>query len=254
MKSGWLESYYEALEFFYWEPQHLGRKKHSSAEFDTLPKVKRHLRNMEVTLNHNIHQFLALAPRALRNKFLGLCLGRDVSGDFVMEFRDGDKKFNLMNSTQPDLLFISSESTISVEMKIGAKSSIAQIQKYALLALAMEQIDGQKDSHALGLLGPGDFSSQFKEGIASLSELRKAIQDADHEKFLSKQPLRLRNEPSRFKQIVETLQIGFTNYQSFATMLEASMPDASDFSDGAEVFRNLIQGMKGELKIRRLAP
>ncbi len=36
MTGGWLDSYYEALEFFYWEPQHLGRKKHATAEFNTI--------------------------------------------------------------------------------------------------------------------------------------------------------------------------------------------------------------------------
>ncbi len=84
MTSGWLDSYYEALEFFYWEPQHPGRKKHATAEFNTLPKVRKHLRRMEVTLNHNIHQFLALAPRTLRNRFLGLFVGREVDNDFAM--------------------------------------------------------------------------------------------------------------------------------------------------------------------------
>ena len=66
MTMSWLDSYYEAVEFFYWEPQHIGRKKHVPGEFNTFEKVHKHLRQMEVTLNHNINQFLLLAPESLR--------------------------------------------------------------------------------------------------------------------------------------------------------------------------------------------
>ena len=30
----WAEAYYEALESFCWEPQHIGRKKHPSVKFN----------------------------------------------------------------------------------------------------------------------------------------------------------------------------------------------------------------------------
>ncbi len=74
MESNWLDGYYEALEFFYAEPQHIFLKRDSAAELATLAKVvkkasraedvKRHLRKMEVILNHNIRQFFLLAPGA----------------------------------------------------------------------------------------------------------------------------------------------------------------------------------------------
>ena len=71
MEANWLDSYYEALEFFYWEPQHIGRKKNVDSEFNTIEKVVKHLRRIEVTLNHNINQFLILAPAALRACLFG---------------------------------------------------------------------------------------------------------------------------------------------------------------------------------------
>ena len=66
MATTWLDGYYEALKFFYWEPQHIGRKKDVARPVINLEKVMKHLRSMEVTLNHNINQFLLLAPIALR--------------------------------------------------------------------------------------------------------------------------------------------------------------------------------------------
>jgi len=38
MESTWLDSYDEAVEFFYWEPQHIGRKKYAGT------KTNRHVR------------------------------------------------------------------------------------------------------------------------------------------------------------------------------------------------------------------
>ena len=73
----WLDSYYEALEFFYWEPQHLRSKTDASVEAKELAEIAKkstrveqvtsHLREMEVTLNHNIKQFFLLAPDAFLN-------------------------------------------------------------------------------------------------------------------------------------------------------------------------------------------
>ena len=36
----WAEAYYEALESFCWEPQHLGRKKHPSVKFNSPDKTE----------------------------------------------------------------------------------------------------------------------------------------------------------------------------------------------------------------------
>ena len=82
MIPNWLDSYYEALEFFYWEPQHLGLKKNVSNELDTIEKVEKHLRKMEVTLNHNTNQFLLLAPVALRTRLFQECFNRTF-GSFL---------------------------------------------------------------------------------------------------------------------------------------------------------------------------
>ena len=38
MEPSWLETYYTALEFFYWEPQHLGLKKNQDTKLDSRDK------------------------------------------------------------------------------------------------------------------------------------------------------------------------------------------------------------------------
>jgi len=252
MQNSWIDTYYDSLEFFYWEPQHLGKKKHDNAEFKSLKHVQKHVRNMEVTLNHNIQQFFSLAPNELRNNLFLQFFNQEFSGIFSLDERDVDKKYNLVNSTQPDIVFTSPTTTVSIEMKVGAKSTITQVLKYALLSLAIELIDGVKRSHYLGLLGPGTFTRQWKEAFTTPEDLRVALMNADTQTFIAKQPAHFRSHRERFKEILANLVIGFQDYESFADVLLKGSPNPDDKTNGAEVYRNLISGMVGELKFRKL--
>lgn len=252
MEANWLDSYYEALEFFYWEPQHIGRKKNTDSEFNTLAKVVKHLRQMEVTLNHNINQFLLLAPATFRVRLFNEFFGSGFELDFEMHGRGIDTDFTLGNAVQPDFLFISDAEVISIEMKVGAKSSIDQVLKYALLGLAAELRADSKKAHYLGFLGVGDFSNQWKETFASPIELRQALNGANLRTFLQKQPLRFREHQERFDIIVEQLRLGFVNYARFAEILQTDVPPLTDQTPGAHVYRNLVSGLLAEFSRRRL--
>lgn len=250
----WVDSYYEALEFFYWEPQHLGRKKHSNAEFDTAPKVRKHLRKMEVTLNQNLHQFFLLAPDSLRNELFSRLFGSTLRGRLSLEGRNVDEKFKLQNATQPDILFTSEAQTVALEMKVGSKSSLTQVLKYALLGLAVELQLGSEKEHFLGFLGAGSFSDQWKERFDSIEGLQQALMEADHAPFLEKQPLHFRKHAPRFVQIVKSLSFCFVTYEELAGYLLRESPLPSDVSLTAQVYRKLIEGVTGELRLRKLTP
>ena len=253
MEANWLDSYYEALEFFYWEPQHIGRKKHVSAEFNTLEKVTKHLRRIEVTLNHNISQFFLLAPAALRNDLFKELFARPFDHPFIMHGRGVDAEFELVNSMQPDFLFTSDTELVSLEMKVGAKSSVSQVLKYALLGLAVEMRVGAPRHHYLAFLGAGEFANQWQEQYASVDDLRHDIASTALASFLHKQPIRFREHQSRFIEIVENLHLAFINYPRFAAFLRGATPLKSDTSPGAAVYRKLISGLLGEFSRRQLA-
>jgi len=250
VKSSWVEGYYEALEFFYWEPQHLGRKKHEASRFKTLKEVQDHLRLMEVTLNHQIKQFFALAPKSFRNRLFGRALKTTVSGEFVLVGSELDREYSLSNATQPDFLFTAPDATVSVEMKIEAKSNVSQVLKYALLGLAVEQQDKCRRKHHLIFLGVGGFGDLWKERFRSLGELKQVL-ETKKESFLDGRPERLRAERARYEEIVSTLSIGFLSYGAFADLLRTER-DSLDDSMGAQVYRNLIDGMLHELNERKI--
>ncbi|MEP7306397.1 MAG: hypothetical protein ABJA98_12845, partial [Acidobacteriota bacterium] len=248
----WIDSYYEALEFLYWEPQHLGRKTNPVAELNTLEKVKRRLRRMEVTLNHNIAQFFLLAPDSFRNDLFAELFAQPFTGRLEMFGRAAELELELVNSMQPDLAFVSEVDVVSLEMKVGSKSSVTQVLKYALLGLAVEMRVGMPRSHYLALLGPGRFDTLWQARFETLSDLSNAIAEADLAEFLRKQPVRFRSNQDRFNQIVQNMRVSFLNYDRLAAFLRRSSPSEREQSPGAEVYRKLLAGMLGELTIRNL--
>lgn len=253
IETSWLQSYYEALQFFYWEPQHLGRKKHANAEFNTLEKVAKHLGQIEVTLNHNLSQFFHLAPSRFRHRLFNRLFGVSFESNFILHGRDVDTTFELGNSMQPDLMFTSDEALISIEMKVGAKSSVSQVLKYALLGLAVELRADAPRRHFLAFLGRGTFADQWQERFQTVQALQAATAIADQRAFLEKCPLRFHAHGDRFSAIVSELVMSFMSYAEFASTLRNELPLPTDTSEGGEVYARLLNGVLQELKRRGLA-
>src|SRR5438309_11402969 len=131
----------------------------SSSHFGT---VKKHLREMEVTLNHNIKQFFDLAPDSLRNKLFEVVFEKPMKDAFELQGRDVlESYFGPKNVMQPDFLFVSEVAIVSIDMKVKSKSSIDQVMKYALLGLVVEKQEQQQKQHYLILLGRGTLEDQF---------------------------------------------------------------------------------------------
>jgi hypothetical protein len=249
----WTGSYYEALEFFYWEPQHLGRKKYANTTLTSVDKVREHLHRMEVTLNHNLHQFLLLAPTTLMTRILRVAFGLTYKGPFTLHGRNVDAEFRLQNSVQPDLLLTTEDNAISVELKLGAKCSVSQVLKYALLGLAVELHRGHRIDHALLLMGRGEFRRQWYEQLSSCADLQAEIVSADLAGFMSRQPVHFREHSGRFAEIVRSLRLAYLDYERFAAVLREAFPREDEQSEGAEAYRNLLSGMIHELRRRTLA-
>ena len=254
MQPDWVASYYEALEFFHREPQHIGHPKHASARFDSLEKVRRHLHRMEVTLNHTLRQFFLLAPSSLRNELFAALFTRRFSRPFELHGADAVGHSDLAKAMQPDLVFVSEAEAVAIEMKLRATCSLRRVLEYALLGLAVESQAGEPRKHYLALLGAGDFPRQWRERFASVTTLRIALGKEDLASFLRGQPARFQKHEDRFREIVTTLDIAFFTYSDLAAFLREAAPPDSDRAPGAEVYRKLIAGMQAELRGRGLAP
>lgn len=254
MEESWIARYYEAVTFFYWEPQHLGRQKNAKVTL-TAERMRTRIELMEVTLNHQLNQFFSLAPRSLRTRLFERVLGVTLfSTDFCMAGRECDKEYELRNAMQPDFPFVAQDlkQAVFMEMKIGAKTSIEQLLKYVLLALSVELKHKMEMKHSHVLLGKGTFSGLWKRQLASVDHLRPLLTEKEIDAFLVGKSASIRDNKARFCEIVSEMQIGFITYQDLSQCLEAEI-EASDGCAGAEVYCNLVNGMIGELRRRKLA-
>lgn len=252
MEPDWTASYYEALEFLYREPQHIGCKPRAGAEFETLAKVTQHLHRIEVTLNQNLHQFFLLAPTGLRNELFASLFTRRFSHPFTLHRSNVDGEFALENAMQPDLLFVSDIEAVAMEIRLGRRWSLTQVLEYALMALAVELHLGAPRRYCFALVGTGDFPSQWEEQYSSVTKLKIALGHEDPILFLGTQADRFRKHEDRFMEIVAGLDLAFLSFADFAASLRDAAPSDTDMSPGAEVYRRLIAGMLAEFDRRRL--
>lgn len=247
----WVNLYYEALTFYFWEPQHLGRSKAANTKLNTLAKVMTHVESLEVSLNHLLKQFFYLAPDSLRNKLFVQILGHASTGSYFMQGREEDLK--LRNAMQPDFLFTSPGQTVSIEMKLNAKATLKQIQKYALLALAVELSDGRQRDHALVLLGPGSFVSLWAGAqFQTPQALCEALIVNSSIDFLNRYPKLFSSQLERYRGILRSLDVAFVTYSDLYKYILQFGPNEHDLTPGAEVYRKLIRGLGHELDRRKL--
>lgn len=151
---------------------------------------------------------------------------------------------------QPDFLFTGDTRSISIEMKVEAKSCTDQVLKYALLALAVEHKEPSVKQHSLVLLGKGSFSSFGRERFGSIEELRVSL-EARKDSFLYERPRHLLQYKLRFDEIVSSLEIGFLSYEQLASLLRNEEIGSSTEISG--VYGKLLRGLLIELVCRKLA-
>jgi hypothetical protein len=250
---GWEDHYYDILEFYFAEPQHLNRLKYGPEKTYKFPKVKKRLQRLEVPLNHIMAQFFLLAPDAFCRALFTEMFDRRFEHEFVLYGRDVDTEFRLENSVQPDFTFLSDDDVVCMEMKLDARCSVDQILKYALLGLAVELREKKTKTHRLAVLGRGPFC-KWDGGFKSLDAVKEAVQHADLTTFLRGKPADFRDRQEQFNLIVEQIQehLQFWTYGSLAHFLTRNMPNPDDYSPGADVYRKLLCGMIKEFKKRGL--
>jgi hypothetical protein len=166
-------------------------------------------------------------------------------------------EFELLNTNQPDFLFTSDSATVSLEMKVDAKTCVEQVMKYALLHLAVERVRNRQMQHSLIFLGKGAFPNLWKtsELYASPADLRLDLSSGAFMErttvFLNTTPGRFRESVNSYSEILASLSIGYLTYDAFADVLKRERA-ACGTSVDSQVYRNLIEGMLRELHRRSL--
>ncbi|MEJ2649900.1 MAG: hypothetical protein P8016_16015 [Sedimentisphaerales bacterium] len=249
----WTSEYYEILEFYFWEPQHLGRAKSSKCRYATPVEALKHVQKMEVSLNHMLNLFFRLAPSEVLLHLIADTTGNRAQSAMHLLSRQEVSAFCQL--VQPDLMFQGDSMNFSIEMKLNAKSSLEQAWKYALLHTLADMHNGKDRASYLMFLGKGKFSSLWKENIKSPSELYGFLRNAKLEKFQRKAEA-VENISIDWKRVKETLEktsILYWNYQTLKLFLKEFTEPLVNASGAEQTFVHLINGLLAEIERRKLA-
>ncbi len=248
----WTSEYYDVMEFYYWEPQHLGKIKNQNSRYNSAGKALSHIQNMEVSLNHMFNVFFRLAPSSFINQVISASFPVTIEENFLPQGRYAVSEFSSM--VQPDLLFSSDETNFSIEMKIGSKSSLEQVYKYSLLHwLEQEHSTFTKKSFLL-YMGRNSFSDLWTESFSTTEELKKQVLASDIDNLKIKVS---KNETTSIKweevqSLLDNTAIAYCSYSEFATLLREFPIQLSEKSEAFETIEKLFNGLYLELERRGL--
>lgn len=167
----WTDEYREIVEFYYWEPQHIGRSL-SGKRFKNADEMYAHINGLEVSLNQILNIFFSLLPLINID-----CINGDTSNVLISSWQLETIIREQKNATQPDMFFTGSKKNIAIELKTGSKSSLDQVLKY----VRFNQYIGKDTVLPLDLyfLTPErEITSIFKEKYSSIGELQTEIKAA----------------------------------------------------------------------------
>jgi len=185
----WTENYWEIVDEFYWVPSYLGLKsipqkywkldKHTV----TMPRVmtnssgplyrrigasKDHptfVRRQEETFNHIFNLALSIVPGEVVSHLFGDLIGVSGVHDYKLVSNSVCREYPWIsgaNVTTPDSFLLSTESTLAIEIKFNAKTSLDQLAKYVAL-IAGEEVYGDRHEHlSLLYIYPSKASEKFQ--------------------------------------------------------------------------------------------
>jgi hypothetical protein len=253
MAGHWNTEYYDNLEYFFWEPQHLGRMKNPNSKIQSVHDAVRKLRRMEVCLNHQMNLFFRLAPKSYQVEFFEACFGTTLEDDWTLIGREFDKLWNVQNVTQPDIFFAGQNSSVGVELKLGSKLTLEQVLKYAVLSIHEQAHFGAKKDFYLLFMGRGEFENQWKERFPDIESMKTALSSVRLSETGKSWAKKFDGRDEEILEAARNTKFGFMNYETFAITLSKFNQSIDLASPYATTISELFNGMSAELRERELA-
>ena len=245
----WNEVYNEIIDFYFWEPQHIGRTKCQDPKYKGLKEVLNHIDQMEVSLNHQLLFFFSLLPSSIAKELFEKSLNNKFDDNFALDGKMvGEMLSSIKDMTQPDFVFFGEKNIIYIEMKTDTKSSLEQVFKYSLFHLLIEDKLNKKLEPNLLFLGKGNFKNLFREHFDNSLELKNALLEYQPPITTKKGRFNVADFQNRLSELYNNIRIDFINYQQFDNFLSNERSNTKD----NEILSKLIDGMRDEFKRRKL--
>lgn len=244
--NSWSAEYYEILEFYFWESQHLGKIKNPLSRYSSFEKVLEHVLKMEVSLNHQFNTFFSLLPNSILCELFFAITGKKYSCEFVFSSKATRMLVEEFKSiTQPDLLFRSQDSLVCIEMKLQAKTDMEQLMKYLLLSVLEAERSAVEKDFTLIFIGKGEFKDLFKEKFQNMEEAVAAFAEYSIPEFSKNGKIPLSKYEKKLHEVLARTTLVYINYHDFGQLLRDKALDTEN-----EVLKKLYTGLIEELERR----
>ncbi len=275
----WTTKYWDIVDRYYWTLHNLGLKSYklkSFAETEThylIPKkslpnknpiyqrvkkdveVVHTLRGDEEALNDIFDLTFGIAPDQVIKRLFFDRLSIEDDGPFKslgLEVRQRYGWPQHANITQQDGLFVSEDSALAVEIKLGAKTNPYQIIKYAMLLCYEEQYSGRKRNLGLIFIRPESCSKLLtKESGFEWPEL------VDPEKFFDSIPISKRSNKrvndfvelngGHFLSVLERMKFGCVSWRDFNSSLSKILGELDYSKQGDQTLQRLLEGFQRQI-------
>lgn len=164
----WTDEYREIVEFYYWQPQEIGRAG-GKKRFKNADDMYDHINKMEVSLNHILNIFFSLYPIHKID-----CFDADNSHTMLSAWQLELLQREQKTATQPDMFFQGKTKNIAIELKTSSKSNLGQIVKYINFNQTLPG-SSEKEFELVFLTPQSEISKIFKEKYQLKADIYGAL-------------------------------------------------------------------------------
>ncbi len=235
----------------YWDPKLIGRVPAIPAVFANDTEMLGNLRRMEVSLNHMLALFFSLAPqdyiRGLEGEVFGDSTGQAYRYVGIFELR----RTAPHDPTQPDVFLVSADTCFSVEVKIGTKSYLEQVVKYALLHCDYEKRMGTTIKSRLMYLTPRPLPKTWIENFPDMVSMHAALEHFDYPAFLRKSKMAEFLSPDELKAASLSMKVSHVSFDWLNEFTKAYATSVSTDHPYSDMVKKLLDGLLHEFESRR---
>lgn len=236
--STWTDEYRDVIDFFYWEPQHLGRIKNPLSKVTSAEAAWSRVAGLEVATNHILNFYFAMVPLDTINGDESWAPRDDYRLVGSQELEDTQRSFG--GFTQADILLRGAAHDCAIELKTKSKTTVAQVRHYA----TMQALTFPDKPLSLVLLTPYALVSEaFKEMPPDWGAVRATLASTPPSARVAALV-----SPAAYEQVLAHLDLRLLTYRHLYTSVEAAM-----LAEVSPVGRRVHQGVLSWLRARDLA-
>lgn len=212
------------------------------------------LGSLEEPLNDVFDLTMAIASDEIRRRLLFAPLGIKDDGPIEMVGKTIGRHFgweNMENTvTQHDGFYITPASSVCVEMKLGARSSLDQLAKYAFLHRNEELRRGQPANLGLLFIVPESRRDKFEQAYTqdTVGVGAEVLQFASSTSRNKRVYDDIANHAGAYKDVFARLRISVVSWRTVIEQLDALALSHGGSSSGDETVRRLMTGLTEQLR------